>query len=339
MIRVAHVRDEDEPGGVARMLDFLTRRLGPPFEQTTVQVQPMRLAPFVIDADVLVVHYTAIWQKLPYLAALRALRPARPLILVEHSYTDAFIRAKVAAPDRFAVMLRQAYGLATHVVAVSEGQARWLRRERLVPEGKLSVIRSATDLGPLYSVPLPQPDHGPLHLGAYGRFAEQKGFDVLIEAMRRVPEDRVRLSVRGLGPGRADLCELAAGLAHVAIGGAVHDVADFLGTLHAVAVPSRWEAFGQVAAEARAAGRPVIVSDLDGLSEQVSAASGLRVPAENPAALADAIMTLAMLDVSAMGAAAGASVRDHGTSHLVGWRDLLVDALPAALRPRRAHAA
>lgn len=336
MIRVAHVRDENEPGGVARMLDYLMSRLGPPFEQEMVQVRPTLLSPLWIDADVLVVHYTAIWQKLPYLAALRALKPSRPLVLVEHSYTDAFVRANVEAPDRFAVMLRQAYALATHVVAVSDGQARWMRRNGLVAEGKLSVIRSATDMGRLFDLPLPHPRHGLMHLGAYGRFADQKGFDVLLAAMSRVPHDRVRLSLRGIGPGRTLLSELAHDMPHVNVGGAVHDVADFLGTVDAVVVPSRWEAFGQVAAEARAAGRPLIVTNVDGLPEQVADAAGLVVAANDPVALADAITTLSMLDLRDMGQAARASVRDHGTGHLVSWRDLLFDAMPGCAGLRRA---
>ena len=93
MIRVAHLRDEAEIGGVARMIEFLTNRLGPCFEQTTVQVAPTHLTPLRIDADVLVVHVTSIWTKLPYLAALRLARPRRPLILVEHSYTQEFYLA------------------------------------------------------------------------------------------------------------------------------------------------------------------------------------------------------------------------------------------------------
>ena len=79
MIRIAHIRDESELGGVGRMIQFMSDRLGAGFDQRTVTAEPQRLKPLRIEADILVVHVTSIWTKLPFLAALRALRPGRPL--------------------------------------------------------------------------------------------------------------------------------------------------------------------------------------------------------------------------------------------------------------------
>lgn len=335
MIRLAHLRDEAEIGGVARMVQFLMDRLGAGFEQAAVHVAPSRLTPFGIDADVLVAHVTSIWTKVPYLAMLRLARAGRPLVLVEHSYTEHFIRRHVDAPQRFNVMLRTAYGLATHVVAVSHGQAAWMRANRLVPEDKLTVIRSATDMAGLAAIaaPAPRRNGAPMHLGAYGRYAEQKGFDLLVEAMHHIPPGLARLSLRGLGPDKDKLQTLALGLPHVVIGELVHDVADFLSTVDAVAVPSRWEAFGQVATEARAAARPVIATDVDGLSEQVCSEFGLLVPPDNVQALADAIRRMASADLTSLGEAARRSVASHGADHLAAWRTLLSAAArkPVAL--------
>ena len=329
MIRVAHLRDEAEIGGVARMVQFLMDRLGTGFEQIAVHVAPSRLTPLKIDADVLVVHVTSIWTKLPYLAALRLARPGRPLILIEHSYTEQFIRRHVGAPQRFNVMLRTAYRLASHVVAVSHGQAAWMRGNRLVPDGKLTVIRSATEMANLAAIPPPAPrrNGAPMHLGAYGRYAEQKGFDLLVEAMHHIPPDVARLSLRGLGPDKEKLQTLALGLPHVVIGGLVHDVADFLSTVDVIAVPSRWEAFGQVATEARAAGRPVIAADVDGLTEQVCSEFGLLVPPADAKALAGAIRHMAAADLTRLGEAARRSVASHGADHLAAWRALLSNAV------------
>jgi glycosyltransferase involved in cell wall biosynthesis len=57
----------------------------------------------------------------------------------------------------------------------------------------------------------------------------------------------------------------------------VEDVAGFLAGVDVVAVPSRWEAYGMVANEAREAGRPVLVAPVDGLPEQVQGGGGLVV--------------------------------------------------------------
>lgn len=327
MIRVAHIRDEAEFGGVARMLEFQAAHLGTAFEQRTATASPQRLTPLAVDADVLVVHITSIWSKVPYLAALRALRPSRPLILVEHSYTDQFVRRHVEGTAHFFFMLRRAYGLATHVVAVSHAQADWMRANRLVPASKLCTIRSATDASSLMRLPQAPRRTLPLHLGAYGRYCGQKGFDTLVEAMHHVSPDVARLTVRGAGPDKSLLATLSLGLPHVSIGGRVHDVADFLATLDAVVVPSRWEAFGQVAFEARAAARALIVSAVDGLTEQVSEACGLTVPPDDPKALAAAIAALARRDLGTMGAAARGSAQNHAADHLALWRTLLSSAV------------
>jgi glycosyltransferase involved in cell wall biosynthesis len=335
MIRVAHLRDEAELGGVGRMLEYQAANLGAGFEQQTIIATPQRLTPLVIDADVLVVHITSIWTKVPYLAALRAVRPSRPLILVEHTYTDHFMRRNVGNTGRFYVMLRRAYSFATHVVAVSHGQAAWMRAERLVPERKLSVIRSATDMSRVLRLtpPAARPHGGPMHVGAYGRYAPQKGFDTLVEAMHLIPPDVARLTLRGVGPDKDKLTTLALGLPHVVIGGIVHDVSTFLDTVDVVAMPSRWEAFGQVAAEARAAARPLIATDVDGLSEQVAPEFGICVGTDDATALADAIQALAARPLTEMGHAARRSVMHHGADHLVGWRTLLLSAVrnPVAL--------
>jgi glycosyltransferase involved in cell wall biosynthesis len=60
-----------------------------------------------------------------------------------------------------------------------------------------------------------------------------------------------------------------------------------------LAVPSREEAFGRVAAEALAAGVPVAAADVDGLPEIVGPGRGGElVPPGDPAALAEALASL-----------------------------------------------
>ena len=146
--------------------------------------------------------------------------------------------------------------------------------------------------------------------------------------MRLVAPEVATLTLAGYGEDEQALRKAASGLAHVHIGHSIKDLKAFLGECDAVVIPSRWEAFGLVAAEARSAGRPIIVSGLDGLSEQVSAKSGLSVAAEDPKALADAIVRLHGCDLEAMGRAARVSAQRHFEAHVQGWHELLesVDA-------------
>lgn len=323
MIRVAHLSDDAALGGVSKVVEFLLAHLGGGFEQRLVSVQPTRMTPLAIDADVIVMHASSSWAKLAYLALLRMADPRRPLILVEHTYTASFMRRHVTSPARFRALLRTAYGLATRVVTVSDAQAAWLIAERLVAPDKLHVIKAASDVAPMFAVAPPAPHAGPLVVGAYGRYSGEKGFDVLIEAFRSVPPDVARLVIGGLGPEKARLMAAARDLPHVVIGDVVRDVAGFLAGVDAVAIPSRREAFGQVALEARAAARPVIATAVDGLVEQLSPAYGTLVPPDDPAALATAIRALAGRDLAAMGRAARRSAEGHAPAVAAGWRDLL----------------
>jgi glycosyltransferase involved in cell wall biosynthesis len=70
--------------------------------------------------------------------------------------------------------------------------------------------------------------------------------------------------------------------------GRADDVSARLSRARVAVIPSRWEGFSLFAAEAMAAGTPVVASDVDGLAEVVGDA-GLLVPAGDPDALADAL--------------------------------------------------
>lgn len=324
MKTVAYLIEDVNLGGVTRTLASQIARLEKHFRIEQHAVNADHPLPPHLDVDAVVIHYTAAWSKLPFLTLLRTQRHRRPIILVEHMYTEAFERLCVPNITRFRLMLRLTYRLADTVVAVSEGQARWMLAAGLLPAEKLKVIPSASDCSHLFDIAPPSFDATrPMRLAAFGRYSYQKGYDVLIEAMRLVPPDVATLTMAGYGEDEQALRTAARGLPHVEIGGSIKDLRAFLGACDAVAVPSRWEAFGLVCAEARSAARPVIVSELDGLAEQVSRESGIGVAAEDPRALADAIMRLARCDLAAMGRAGRVSAQRHFEAHVQGWSDLL----------------
>ncbi|MEM5518039.1 glycosyltransferase family 4 protein [Henriciella sp. AS95] len=267
---IVHILDDTAMGGVMRALDnFSDPRLRVLGIHETADIR--KGMPRARGAgDIAVIHFTANWRKLPMLANIRLRGGFDRIILIEHTYTEGFERFCVSNRTRFRAMLRQAYRLVDEVVAVSHEQARWIDEARLTPALKIEVIGQACDVQSLMDLPPVSRKEGPLMIGAFGRFHEQKGFDLLIKAMQRVSPSTARLRLAGDGPQKAALMEAASGLEHVEICEAFTSPKAFLESVDVVAIPSRWEAFGLVGAEARAAGRPIIAADIDGLRQQMA---------------------------------------------------------------------
>jgi glycosyltransferase involved in cell wall biosynthesis len=194
---------------------------------------------------------------------------------------------------------------------------------------KLDVINPVTGLATLLAMPPPQRS-GPLRLCSYGRFTEQKGLDFLIDAMRLVPPAIAQLRLVGLGPDEAKLRTRAEGLPHVHIEGPVPGPEVLLGEVDAVVMPSRFEAFGKVGTESRAAARPLILSDIDGLpTHALPGSRDLLVPPGDVAALAGRIIWLAGQDITALGEAHRATVIDAERHSLAAWHTLLTRLAPS----------
>src|SRR5690606_7317873 len=126
-----------------------------------------------------------------------------------------------------------------------------------------------------------------------------KGIDDLLHAAAMLLPNQpdLHVNISGDGPERPSLEALAqelgiAGRVHFL--GRVPHAPDFLRQLDIFVLPSRFEAFGLVAAEAMAVGTPVIVSNAGGLPEVVAhGKTGLVVPVNSRPALAQAIAKLA----------------------------------------------
>lgn len=160
-----------------------------------------------------------------------------------------------------------------------------------------------------------------------GRLTRWKGQLVLIAAFAQLKRQgklgRMRAVLAGDAQGREDyLAELraavaSAGLADaVAIPGHVTDVASaYLAADIVVSASTDPEAFGRVAAEAGAMGRPVIATDHGGARETVLPnETGLLVAPGDVAALAAALATMTHMD-GAQRAAMGSRGRAHVAAH------------------------
>jgi len=270
--------------------------------------------------NLIVYHYASAWNHLPELWELRRWAP---LALWEHHYSQGFVDHNVPHQRRFQTMLRLAYGLVDRVLTISQAQRQWLLKQRLVTPKKIQLLAPASPLAQLLALP-PKPLGQPLILGAYGRFVPQKGFDVLIGAMPQVDPSRIHLRLGGYGQDEERLRTLAAGLPQVEWVGPVRDLPGFLTSCDAIVIPSRWEPLGLVCQEAKAAGKPVIVSAVDGLVEQAQGC-GLIVPPEDVPQLAQALNALPQQDLTGWGQAGRISVQTAWADSLQHWADFLTE--------------
>jgi glycosyltransferase involved in cell wall biosynthesis len=140
---------------------------------------------------------------------------------------------------------------------------------------------------------------GPV-VGIVGRLREEKGQDVLIRAMSDVKRTfhDASLLVIGDGPDREKLALRARELGvddHIRwIGQQMPEsVFMYYAVMDVAVVPSRFEGFGLAAAEAMAAGLPVVASDVDGLREVVeNGATGYLAAPDDSDMLAEKIKYL-----------------------------------------------
>ncbi|MBA3969027.1 MAG: glycosyltransferase family 4 protein [Gemmatimonadetes bacterium] len=128
----------------------------------------------------------------------------------------------------------------------------------------------------------------------------QKGLDTLLEAFRLLvemhPGIRLVLAGRGKDAERVERRSRELGIAHnVQLVGSVSDEERrrLFATARVLLMPSRFEGFGMVAAEAMAAGVPVVAAAAGSLPEVVDAPhGGVLVPPGDAAAFADAVNKL-----------------------------------------------
>jgi len=189
-------------------------------------------------------------------------------------------------------------------LCVSEAVRRFHQQKTGLPDSHYQVVRNGIDVARFQSHPpkiaarerlgLPQ---DVFLAGAIGRFDRQKGFDVFLRALAQSPLAHIHAAVAGYGPEENRLKTLATELGlnkRVHWPGFVAVPEVFYGALDVCVVPSRWEGFGLVAAEALAAGVPVVASDVDSLPEIVrDEIEGRLVPPDDPVALAEAIRWVA----------------------------------------------
>lgn len=135
-------------------------------------------------------------------------------------------------------------------------------------------------------------------IGAIGRLTWPKGFEFFIQAIPDILQvlPNARFLLVGDGALRHNLETLARSLNlqnHLLFAGQRTDIRDILTALDVVVVPSIQEGFPVLTLEAMAMEKPIVATEIDGITEQITdGMEGLLVPPRVPAAIAQATIRL-----------------------------------------------
>jgi glycosyltransferase involved in cell wall biosynthesis len=215
---------------------------------------------------------------------------ARPHRCLKYNCRDSLLASAAATAEALLFRVLGLAGDVSRFIAPS-GFTRLLLELEGVPAGRIAHLEPGLDLETFACAPAG--GGGILYVG---RLAREKGIDVLLRALAKLP--RLRLSLAGEGPMRRDLERLAEQLApgRVRFLGLVPrpELARVLALADALVLPSVCLEIAPLALlEAAAAARPVVASRVGGVPEWVEhGESGLLTPPGEPEPLAEALSTL-----------------------------------------------
>jgi glycosyltransferase involved in cell wall biosynthesis len=314
-LRVAFYCDSDRLGGAEASLANLLAALDPEIDAVVVGTDHHVvewIASHRAGAATLVLRRVGTkWKARAIVEHFRALRRLRPDILQVNLNTPGAspwaVLCGLASPGvrviavehlpqpiprlpRRAVKRLTNPHLAAHV-AVGERSAEELAR--LIGVSRSSIRTIHNGVPDLELEGLPRSTNGPV-IGSIGRLDPQKGYDVLVRALRELPG--VTAVVVGEGAEREGLVDLARRLDvsdRLRLVGWSDEPRRFLTTFDLFVLPSRFEGFPLGVVEAMLAGVPVVATDVGSVAEAVvDGETGLLVPAGDPSALARAVREL-----------------------------------------------
>lgn len=279
-----------------------------------------------------VVHYQ--WLTVPGLDAF-LLSGRRPRLLTPHGWLR-----REGIGERAPAGLRRLFDRMDAIVALSEygaeriREAAWVdvERVRVIPHGAFDYLTRIGDPAPLPAELRAGDD--PVVL-AFGLVRPYKGVDLLIDALRELPEVRLWIVGRPLGVDLAELRRRAAPLgdrvSFVPRFVADREIPAIFQRADVVALPYRDAEQSGVLYTALAFGKPIVVSDAGGFPEVAAHGAARMVPAGEVEPLAGALGRLladpterSRLAAGARAAAAGPYSWDAvAERHLALYRALL----------------
>lgn len=226
------------------------------------------------NPDIVFLHSTF---SLAPLLMLSVLRPSSKIIYCAHGWAVSQYLAKGSAAHRVVAAIEGSVpALAKRVVNISKhdfdlAKNRKYRGRHVMVENAVKDLRQASGL----HSPSPQTnlDKDKLNLLFVGRHDSQKGLDILIDAFRDVQDTRPDIALHVIGASVRSKEVTIEWPKNVNVVGWVDNskIDEWYKAVDALVVPSRWEGFGLVVAEAFRNGTPVIASDRGALPYLVEA--------------------------------------------------------------------
>lgn len=223
------------------------------------------------------IHCHGAWQMVSVLAARGPSSARQPILLTPHESLTNFDIAQTrnALTKPFKSWLRRYFiNRFDLFVVASRLEARDSLPPALEQSHRVAIIPHAVVPATDKARPAQgDAEPGALHMGYLGRLHRKKNVDLLLSAMSRM-DHRVSMTIAGAGPEEKQLRKLAFDLGisdRITWLGFIDESqkAEFFRAIHVLALPSDYECFGMAAAEALAAGVPVIVSKRSGIAEIV----------------------------------------------------------------------
>jgi glycosyltransferase involved in cell wall biosynthesis len=246
-----------------------------------------------------VVHCQGAHTLVPPTAMLAALRAGTPYVVTFHSGGHSSRLRNMVRSSQWAVQ-RPLFGRAAKLVAVSEFEAAFFRRQLRLASERVAVIPNGVQLSDV-PVPSAQPGVGAM-IVSVGRLERYKGHHRVIAALPAILERRpdARLRIIGSGPYEAKLRQQARelGLAERVEIGPIPGtdraaMAAVLSEAAVVTVLSEYESHGIAAIEAISLKRSVLVADSSALAELAAAGLAQAISIDSTSRqVADAILHL-----------------------------------------------
>jgi len=196
--------------------------------------------------------------------------------------TERYVERFIVVSDSLKQMLVEGRGIPAHqVLRIYNG----IELSQYHPDAEYGNLRSEWGIPQEVSL-----------IGAIGRMVWQKGFEYLIECIpeigRTYPDTKILIV--GDGPLLDGLKALSGRLGvekNIIFTGFRSDIKEILSAFDLLVVPSLLEGFPMVTLEAMAMAKPIIATNIDGITEQITdGKDGILVAPRDPDALAKAII-------------------------------------------------